>query len=336
MNDRRPPETGKEADLSVERMLSGALMISPLADHCRERLRNAVMREWRAAVSESRPVPLAMRRWWLGMAAAASLAAVTLAALLIIPVGESAQFGSLARLNDGGIEIRSGWFRYHTLQVGDALRVGARLTVHGSALVTLTGGGTLRIGAGTSLNVAKATEVSLERGLIYLDMPPGLTPSNPLRVATVAGIVEHLGTQYEVMSDARAVRIRVREGQVRFSGTSGVMVADAGTELLMMPDGPISQQGVPTYGRDWLWTAALAPDYDIEGRSLMGFLQWTSRELGRPLDFADIHSRDVAGRTILHGSVRGQEPLDALGNVLATTTLTYELRGATIWVHSAR
>jgi len=322
--------------LSVEKILSGALMKSPPEFHFRERLRNAVMREWRAALSESRPARSAMRRWWIGIAAAAGLAAVTLAALLSIPVGESALFGSIARLNDGGIELRSGWFRYHTLQVGDVLRVGERLTVHGSALVTLSGGGTLRIGAGSNLYIAKATELSFERGLIYLDMPPGLTPSNPLRVATVAGIVEHLGTQYEVMSDARAVRIRVREGRVRFSGTSGVVDAAAGTELLTMPDAPISRQGIPTYGRDWLWTTALAPDYDIEGRSLMGFLQWASRELGRPLDFADTHSRDVAGRTILHGSVRGQEPLDALGNVLATTTLTYELRGATIWVHSAR
>jgi FecR protein len=336
MTDRRPPENGEEADLIVERVLSDALMTSPLEEHRRERLRNAVMKEWRAALPASRTVMWATRGWWLGLAAAASLVAVTLAILLTAPVGDSALFGSVVRLNDGGIDLRSGWFRSHTLQVADALRVGQHLTVRGSALVTLPGGGTLRIGAGSSLYIVQATELSLERGLIYVDTPPALTPSNPLRVATVAGVIEHLGTQFEVMSDSKAVRIRVREGKVRFSSASGALEASAGTELLTMSGGQVAQQTIPTYGRDWLWTAALAPDYDIEGRSLMGFLQWASRELGRPLDFADMQSRDVAGRTILHGSVRGQEPLDALGNVLATTTLTYELRGATIWVHSAR
>ena len=283
MNDRRPPETGEEADVIVERLLSGALITPALDEQRRERLRNAVMKEWRAALPAATPAASTMRRWrWIGVAATAGLVAVALATLLTIPAGKSALFGSLVRLNDGDIEMRSGWFRSQTLQVGDALRVGERLQVHGPTLVTLAGGGTLRIGAGSSLNIAKATELSLEHGLIYLDMPPGSIPSNPLRVATLAGIVEHLGTQYEVMSDARAVRIRVREGQIRFSGASGAVDASAGTELLALPGSQVTQTTIPTYGRDWLWTSALAPDYDIEGRSLMGFLHWASRELGRP------------------------------------------------------
>jgi hypothetical protein len=96
----------------------------------------------------------------------------------------------------------------------------------------------------------------------------------------------------------------------------------------------VSRREIDTYGRDWLWVAALAPDYEIEGRPLLGFLEWASREIGRPLKFSDSNARAVAERTILHGSVRGREPLDALSSVLATTSLTYEIRGDTIWIQS--
>src|ERR1700733_1279352 len=237
MTDRRPPDNGEEADLIVERVLSDAVITPPREDQRRERLRNVVMREWRAALPASRTMSWATRGWWIGLAAAAGLVAVTLPIVLTAPIGDSALFGSVARINDGGIELRSGWFRSHTLQVADALRVGQHLTVRGSALVTLPGGGTLRIGAGSSLYIAQATELSLERGLIYVDTPLGLTPTNPLRVATVAGVIEHLGTQFEVMSDSQAVRIRVREGKVRFSSASGALEASAGTELLTMSGG---------------------------------------------------------------------------------------------------
>jgi hypothetical protein len=98
--------------------------------------------------------------------------------------------------------------------------------------------------------------------------------------------------------------------------------------------GTVSQKPVATYGRDWLWIAAVAPDCEIDGQSLLNFLQWVSRELGRRLEFTDPQTRQIAERTILHGNVRGREPLDALANVRTTTTLGYELRGDTIRVQS--
>ncbi|HEY4970150.1 MAG TPA: hypothetical protein VII35_09610, partial [Steroidobacteraceae bacterium] len=148
--------------------------------------------------------------------------------------------------------------------------------------------------------------------------------------------IEHVGTEFEVFSDDRTVRVRVREGRVRFLGNTDTIVAIAGTELLAAPGETIARRSIDTYGGEWLWTAALAPDYDIEGKSLIGFLNWVSRELGRPVDFADANARQVADRTILHGSVRGQPPLRAMSNVLLTASLTYDIRGDTIWVRTSR
>jgi hypothetical protein len=333
MTDQRAKTEG-EAAVSEERVLIDTLTTPPLDEDGLERMRIAVAQEWLAVTSASMHRQLLIRRrWWLGMAAA-SLAAVIVGFVSMRSTGEPVVIGSLARLNDGGVDVRSGLLRHRALKVGNPLRVGDIVMTRGLALVTLARGGTLRIGAGSTLSVIQPTQLSLERGLIYVDMPAVSTASNPLRVITRAGSIEHLGTEFEVMSDQQVVRIRVREGRIRISSGSAVWVADAGMELLTTSGDQFSQRPFATFGRDWLWIAALAPDYPIEGQPLIGFLRWVSRELGRPLDFADAHAREVANTTILHGSVHGQAPIDALATVLATTSLTYALRGDRLWVHS--
>jgi ferric-dicitrate binding protein FerR (iron transport regulator) len=242
--------------------------------------------------------------------------------------------GSVTRMGEGGLGVRFGLAQQRTLRTGDVLRAGDRLTARGPVLVTLMSGGTLRIAAGSTLAVTGAAELSLERGLIYLDIPPRTLAANPFRVTTSAGVIEHVGTEFEIKSDDQTVRVRVREGRIRFLGAGGAVVADAGTELLAVPGKTLLRRSIATYGGDWIWTASLAPTYEIEGRPLIGFLTWVSRELGRPLDFADANARQIAGRTILHGSIHNQAPIDAMSNVLATTSLTYEIRGDTIWVRS--
>jgi hypothetical protein len=232
--------------------------------------------------------------------------------------------------------VRAGLFQQRDLKDGEALRVGDRLTTRGAALIALAHGGTLRLAPNSSLAIDSPSQLSLQRGLIYVDIPPENGAVERLRVATFAGAIEHVGTEFEVFSDDRTVRVRVREGRVRFLGNTDTIVAIAGTELLAAPGKTIARRSIDTYGGEWLWTAALAPDYDIEGKSLIGFLNWVSRELGRPVDFADANARQVADRTILHGSVRGQPPLRAMSNVLLTASLTYDLRGDTIWVRTSR
>jgi len=147
-------------------------------------------------------------------------------------------------------------------------------------------------------------------------------------------VIEHVGTAFEVLENDQFTRLRVREGRVLLHRDTERIVADAGTELTARSGSSVSRREIDTYGSDWSWVAALAPDYEIEGRPLLGFLEWASRELGRPLKFSDPHARAVAERTILHGSVRGIQPLDALSSVLATTSLTYQIRGDTIWIQS--
>lgn len=322
----------KKSDADLDHALSSALRTAPLDPETLARVRAAVENEWRAAAAVERPSSRSRRWLWTSLAATIAVGALALG-WFARPGGTAASFGSISRLNSGDIDVRFAMVRHHSLQAGSPVRVGDILTAQGPALISLVGGGTLRITAATVVDVMGANEIRLERGMIYVDKP--LAASGNLRVLTRAGTVEHVGTAFEILSNDQQVRVRVREGRIRLRSTSGDVMADAGTELLATPDGKVAQHSINTYGGDWIWVAALAPEYEIEGHPLLDFLQWVSRELGRPVKFADEHARDVAEHTILHGTVRGRAPLDALANVLTTTTLVYEMRGETIWVQSS-
>lgn len=320
------------SDDGVERMLTDVLRARKIEQGRLEQMRATVDAEWRTAAEPDLRSGGARRSGrWVVYAAAASMAAAALLLWSERPAAPQPAIGSISRLSGAGMEVISPTSRRH-VGSGDLLRVGDGFTAPAPMLVTLVRGGTLRIETGSSLAMTAVSEFSLGHGLIYVDVPQAA--ANPVRVLTAAGEIDHIGTQFEVMSDDRVVRIRVREGRIRFAGNTAPVVARSGTELLIAPGSPASSRSIATYGPDWQWTTVLTPDFDVEGRPLIAFLQWSSREMGRRLDFADSRSRELAERTVLHGSIRGKSPLDALTRVLLTTSLGFEYRGDSIWVHS--
>ncbi|MFI4891126.1 MAG: FecR domain-containing protein [Steroidobacterales bacterium] len=335
MTHNTPVDPDKEPDAALDELLRDALRSAPLDAPALERIRAATMREWHAATDRARiPAVRVRRSWMLALAAAASIAGVAVIGVVTRSVAEPAVVGTLARLPDGAIEAHWAIVRRRPLHVGDALRVGDTITAQGPALVSLTGGGTLRIAAGAVIQVADKALLSLQQGLVYVDIPPAPAAGANLRLKTRAGLIEHLGTEFEVLSNDQLVRIRVREGRIRLLDAAGGIIAGQGTEILAEPGRPVSRRAIDTFGPDWSWAVSLAPAFDTDGRPLVDFLQWTSRELGRHLEFADPHAREVAERTVLHGSVRGDNLLESLANVLETTSLSYEIQAGAIRVHS--
>jgi ferric-dicitrate binding protein FerR (iron transport regulator) len=317
---------------ATEAALAAALRARPLSAERLASIGAATLREWRAATTVAR-----RRRQTRWIALAAAVVGATIGTVRLLPsAAEAPVLGSLVRVDGPAPEISAGLFRHRILDPGDRLRSGDSVTTRGPALVALERGGTLRLAPGSVFEVQGQNALDLQRGTIYLELPPGRGDSVPVTIQTAAGRVQHIGTQFEVASFGGDVRIRVREGRIRFIAATGAVVADAGTELLVSAAGTQSRRAMPTYGRDWLWIAALAPDYELENKRLIEFLEWNARETGRKLDFADRKAAELARRTILHGTIRGREPLDALASVLATTSLRYELRGDTIRVHSER
>ncbi len=312
----------------LERTLEVGLHRRPLTDEAYARIHAAVAAEWRDTV-EAR----SRSRLWGGIAAGLA-AAMLIAVVSLRPFADRAVLGVVARAESGALVSRSTLLPHRPLGVGAVVRAGDLLTAPGSVLVELQGGGTLRIARGTQLEAVAADGVALRVGEVYVDLPPVRARASAFVVRTPLGLIEHLGTQFDVATVDHEVRVRVREGQVRVRQGSETETVAAGTELLVSKTGPSSRRSIATHGPQWSWIEALPPDYEIENRKLLDFLQWTARETGRKLSFDDDRAREIAERTRLHGSVHGLPPATALEMVLTTTSLRYEFAEDLIRVSS--
>ncbi|MEZ5514529.1 MAG: FecR family protein [Steroidobacteraceae bacterium] len=315
-----------------EQALRRGLHAEPLSPAAMQRIRAATEAEWRAATRVQRK-----RSPWLPMAAAATLAMAAIGAgWWVVSDGarvDGAVFGQLERTT-GAVNESLSFGRVRPIAAGSPLRAGQRLQVVGNALVNLPGGGTLRLASATSLQILGAETARLERGVVYVDIPPQSSANADFAIATDAGEFAHLGTQFEVAVQGERTQLRVREGEVAWRRGELETRAVAGTSLLIEGDGRSTRQSIATTGRDWAWAEALAPDFDIENRPLAEFLQWVARETGRRLVIADAATEKRIAATILHGSIQGLTSLEALSTVMQTTALHFDLLDGVIRVSS--
>ena len=80
---------------------------------------------------------------------------------------------------------------------------------------------------------------------------------------------------------------------------------------------------------------ALAPAFDMEGRTLHELLAWASRESGWELRYADAESRRLSGEARLRGSIRGARPDEAVA-VIASAGLSHRLSEGVLSVGPSR
>ena len=129
--------------------------------------------------------------------------------------------GEVARFDSPGL-VESGFLRRDVaMNPGEPLRAGQSFEVRGDSLVTLAGGGNLRLARASSIEVLAANAVKLERGELYVDIPPGSRGSDRFMVVTPAGEFRHVGTQFAVAIVNGMTRLRVREGSVQWHAKRG-------------------------------------------------------------------------------------------------------------------
>jgi hypothetical protein len=328
MNEWRPDLRDDEDP--VRSALELGLRRQPLDADSLTRVRAAVRREfdsihgWRAGT----------RRWprWM-LAIAATLAGFTvLAAVYLFQAEEGPPLGSVVRVEHGSLQTATNFFRRHDLEVGADVPSLEGINSGGTSLIALAQGGLLRVAPGTSFEATGPDELILHSGHVFLDFPREV---GRFVLSTPAGTVEHIGTQFEAAVEGDSTRIRVREGSVRMNTAAAApQVINAGTEVMVSEAGAVARRTLPTYGPDWAWVESIATEFEIENHDLSEFLGWVAHETGRHVEFADDRAREVAGHTLLHGSVHGLAPLAALEQVLSTTSLRYEVRGDVIRVSS--
>jgi ferric-dicitrate binding protein FerR (iron transport regulator) len=131
--------------------------------------------------------------------------------------------------------------------------------------------------------------------------------------------VKHVGTQYEVRTQADAVLVAVREGRVLVTSSTSSNTGEAGQVLRLSTEGELTRSMLAATDPHWQWTLQAAPEFDIENQSLASFLQWIARETGRHVVYSSPQAQTAAAGVKLRGSIEGLDADAALAAVLSTT-----------------
>jgi ferric-dicitrate binding protein FerR (iron transport regulator) len=309
-------------ETDIEHLLHAAGRREPVPPAIERAAREHLRREWRAIVAERRGA----RRRYTALAMAASVAAAVVGLWLVAsPSGMGAgPIGTVAVAEDD-VRLRDGWLKgWQPASAGIDLKAGQSLETgrDGRAGISMPGVASVRLDHGTRLRLAAADRLVIERGTLYVDAGPARADASRLLVETPAGVVRHVGTQYEIRIDGPAVRLRVREGRVEGRSRSGAVErGQAGDQLTIVANGAVARQAAPSYGESWDWIGSTTPAMDIEGLPLAQFLAWAGRELGREVVYETPDVRREAATIVVHGSVAGLTPREALEAVLATTSV---------------
>jgi ferric-dicitrate binding protein FerR (iron transport regulator) len=313
-HDGSPPE-----DEGIEKLLRHVgVRGEPSADVMNE-VQQAVHAQWREMLAER-----SRRRRTLAYGVAASIAiAVIVAAAALQWIGPSSDpVATIARI-DGSLQLTAANADTAApARVGQQLSVGERLQTDAGTRVALAfnDGLSVRIDSGSTLELVAPDRLLLSAGAVYVDADPD-RPHDSLEVQTRAGIVRHVGTQYQVRQDGRAVEISIREGHVEIEGLQGANRASAGEVLRILSGGSIERASNTPHDASWQWAIAAAPAFDIDQQVLSDFLDWVARETGKRIVYASPRALQVAQSVVLRGSIGSLDPESALVPVLSTTDL---------------
>lgn len=164
----------------------------------------------------------------------------------------------------------------------------------------------------------------LQAGEIYAS-DVGAKTTQALLIETPHGSVRDIGTQFTVSLTPQETVTRVRRGAVVVdTGTTQVKVLadEAGAALITMDEQKqVRQSRAAPSGADWQWIYHSAKQFELEGSSVLAFLQWSTTETGLQLKFANQAARIYAETTLLHGDLGALDPEGAVSPVLTTTDL---------------
>ncbi|HEX6203078.1 MAG TPA: FecR family protein [Thermoanaerobaculia bacterium] len=340
-DDRRPrgrfaPEDAEEA--ALRRLLAEAGPRPPLAEDDVERLaaatREALHRRAGpsaapaagegpgAAGARSARLPTARAgRRWGGASNPRRAVWLPLAALLALALG----IGAWWALSRGAgaapvarVEAVRGTLTANAtegdspLAAGAVVERGTRLCTTGGksgARLRLAGGVELRLDGDTCVRAEAGERVALLRGGLYADTgAAGGSRGAALAVDTPFGTVRDVGTRFAVRLLAAGVAVAVREGAVLVGDGHR---AEAGEGLLLGRDGTVERRAVPPWGPEWSWVVETAGGFAIEGRTLADFLDWSVRESGWHLRYADAGLAAEAEGIVLHGDLGALRPDEA-------------------------
>src|SRR5689334_19841516 len=209
-------------DSDIARVLRASGGRANPSDEMTRAVYEAVHAEWRATVDRQKRQRA--RRVWLAAAASIAVAAIALfvGRSFIHTPGEL--MADVSR-SVGVVQVREGdsgdWQGATTaqqLRVGESVHTGA----DGRVALALRDGVSLRLDHDTSVALVSPDRVDVTAGAVYVDSGVAGPSAARLLVGTPAGLVRHLGTQYEArILNGGSTRVRVREGRIDVTPVNG-------------------------------------------------------------------------------------------------------------------
>jgi ferric-dicitrate binding protein FerR (iron transport regulator) len=337
-DDVRPAEPQVDSPTPDEESLARLLRLSgprPAVPELRtERVREAALAQWRRTVQS--------RRRWRGLSWLTG--ALAAAGLLALAIGLRGQHplrpASLAAAAPVKVERVEGSVigpGRRLLTAGDPVFAGSALETggQGRAALRLATGASLRVDVNTRVKWISGSALELLEGALYVDTDSRKAGENPLEIVTRWGRVRDRGTQFEVRIAAAQLRVSVREGVATLSQAGRSYEAQEGFRLTLDPLGAPRTEPIPLHGQEWDWVLAIAPSFQLEGRTLGEFLEWVARETRWEVRFTDASAAERKSGIVLHGSVEGLRPDEMPATVLPTCGLRSHLDGDTLLIDSA-
>ena len=265
------------------------------------------------------------QRVWLAAAASIAVAAVALfvgRSFIHTPgelMADVSRSVGVVQVREGDSGDWQGATAAQQLRVGETVHTGA----DGRVALALHDGVSLRLDHDTSVALVSPERGDVMSGAVYVDSGVAGPSAARLLVGTPAGLVRHLGTQYEArILNGGSTRVRVREGRVDVTPSSGPSrTLEVGDQILVTGAGVEERSRIEPSSMEWDWASSAAPEFDINGKPVQEFLAWAGRETGLKVVFTSAESAAEAKRAVLSGSIAGLDPDAALSAVLATTSL---------------
>ena len=305
----------------IAQLLEAAGAREELPGELRERWESHFRSELQRASSGRRPgflVPLL------------SLAASVLVLLLVLDffAGESTPSTPMQVLAvDGDVQLALDERRRLAAIAGQNLSAGVTLETRPGGRVALTWAGyDVRMNDNSTLRLMN-DRLQLEAGEIYVSDVGRRVSRRPIAVVTPFAVISDVGTQFKVRFVDDNVISSVRRGSILVRTKAGEHRVDAAPErgrtLTITADSSVT---VSPDGTDWEWIYAVSRRFDLEGRSVYDFLQWSVSETGRELRFADESVALAARNTRFSGAVKlgGLDPDRAVAVALSTTHFSVE------------
>ena len=281
---------------------------------------------WQAKVRSRRA-----RTWQLAIAASVAVIALATAVIVQLVPRDTPVVFTTASVIRGDVSMRApdseSWQPLVALQTPISVGTEIRTANNGRVALPLPASGSLRIDADSSITIAGTAEFRLAAGTLYIDSGDEM-PDRAYAIRTSLGTVRDIGTQFEVAAEPESLRVRVRDGAVSISGSGAQadVLGSAGEQIRVAVGGAVARSPFSPYDAAWAWAEALAGSPQVEGQTLVAFLDWVANETGRALRFDTPLTETRVRGVILHGDAAALSPLEALDVVLSTTDFRYALR----------